>query len=101
VRKWFAILLVLAFIGASTQCLAECAGQFCKVPPCHQHKQPACSIESQLVASAPDAVHSPASLIEPMQCLLQAPISEPFRSDDFHFNLTASETPPLLTILRI
>jgi hypothetical protein len=101
VRKWFAILLVLAFIGASTQCLAECASQVCKAPPCHQHKQQTCSIESQLVASTPDAAHSPASLIEPMQSLPQAPLTEPSRLDDFHVGLAASETPPLLTILRI
>jgi hypothetical protein len=94
-------LLVLVFIGASTQCLAECAGQVCKVPPCHQHKQQTCSIESQLVASNPDADHSAVALIEPIRELLPSPIAEPFGLDVLGFELAASETPPLLTVLRI
>jgi len=38
VRSFAAILFILALIGASTQCLAECFTQP-KVPPCHQHSQ--------------------------------------------------------------
>lgn len=33
-----AILFILALIGASTQCVAECFTQP-KAPPCHQHSQ--------------------------------------------------------------
>jgi len=38
VRSFAAILFVLALIGASTQCVADCFTQP-KVPPCHQHSQ--------------------------------------------------------------
>ena len=37
-RQLAAILFILALVGASTQCVADCFTQP-KVPPCHQHSQ--------------------------------------------------------------
>jgi hypothetical protein len=38
VRKLVAIVFVLALLGASTQCVADCFTQP-TVPPCHQHSK--------------------------------------------------------------
>jgi len=101
VRNCLAILLVLAFIGASTQCVAECAGQACETPPCHQHSPPDPCRESQLVASAPVADHAPATLIELTEWSPQSTIDQTFHPLDFGFEPLVEETPPRLTVLRI
>jgi len=38
VRKLAAVIFVLALLGASTQCIADCFTQQ-KIPPCHQHSK--------------------------------------------------------------
>jgi hypothetical protein len=101
VRKWLATVLALVFIGASTQCLAECAGQLSKVPPCHQHSQKKCSTESQLTASSPDSPMLTAIMTDASEWSLPSAMIQQYFGDSTIEPIAAEETPPIFSVLRI
>ncbi|MCU1335218.1 MAG: hypothetical protein JWO19_799 [Bryobacterales bacterium] len=80
-------MFVLALLGASTQCVADCMAQTQqKTPPCHQHSAPEPCKHSQLVAYTQNAADQLVALV-----MYAAETPAP---SEIAWELVAPETPP-------
>jgi len=83
VKKLVAIAFILALLGASMQCVADCLKEQ-KAPPCHQHSQSKNHSAPDPCRHVQTAADQPAVLLtlvsqlaNPMEVSLQPPMPEP------------------------